>query len=792
MPYIALFVLIIKIRFSTQRSLSLFYIPQHSRLLAMKKFSTFVTDYPRTVITLNFLIIAVLSLPIFNIQINPDLESLIPSDDPDVLRMEELEEEFGGLDVIMISYRADDIFSGASLELIDELTYELEGMHDIDRVISLTNYEAILSDDESMAVDNFIQDIPLTQEESDLLAIQAFADPMLGRLLVSEDRTYTAIIIYPHPDAEEIDLVLDLRSVIAPFLEQNHDLKLGGMPVIRTHISEDISHDTTIFIPSGMLLIAVLLYFSFRSRRGVALPLLVVLLSIMGTVGLMTWFGLMLTVITSIMPIMLIAVASAYGIHIITRYFEDCDALSQETDREVVVASVVSHMLKPLFLAALTTVIGFMSLLSHILPAAREVGVLTAFGVILAFILSITFIPAVLVLAKRPSLERQAQNTTNRLLSRILVKIARFVFHHRKIVFAVFGVFILIAAFGIPRVEIDSNPLNYYDPDSDVRVINNIIEDHFGGSTTMSVVIEGDIKSPGVLNQIDQIQSFLEGKKGVGYTLAITDFVKLMNQSMNAGDPRYYTIPDSRQLVSQYLLLYSWESSDGYLDTYVDYEYQQAQIVIRINTMDVYYMVELQDELNEFLDDNITVQNHPKSEGYAVLLGNLMPMMVKGQTRSLILSVVLAALVTGILFRSISAALISAMPLAFAIAGVFAIMGYAGVTLNTATSMLSSIMIGVGIDYTIHFIFRFRTEIRNGLSDEEAFVKTLSTTGQGIIINGFSVMVGFAVCMVSTFIPIFFFGWLISVSIFMCLIAALTLLPLVLILTRPKFIFEQV
>ncbi|MCF6238439.1 MAG: MMPL family transporter, partial [Candidatus Marinimicrobia bacterium] len=306
---------------------------------------------------------------------------------------------------------------------------------------------------------------------------------------------------------------------------------------------------------------------------------------------------------------------------------------------------------------------------------------------------------------------------------------------------------------------------------------------------TMSVVVEGDIKSPSVLKQIDAIQDYLNDKDGVGYTLAITDFVKLMNQSMNGGDPAYYTIPDSRELVSQYLLLYSWESSDGYLDAYVDYEYGMAQIVVRMNTMDVYHMVDIQRDLDIYLDENISVDNQPKSEGYAVLLGNLMPMMVKGQTRSLILSVVLAALVTGLVFRSLAAALISAMPLAFAIAGVFGLMGYSGVYLNTATSMLSSIMIGIGIDYTIHFLFRFRTEIHHGLNDEEAIIKTLSTTGQGIIINGFSVMVGFAVCMLSTFTPIYFFGWLISVSIFMCLVAALTLLPVVLILTRPKFIY---
>jgi len=757
----------------------------------MKKFTTLITHYPKSIIFMNFLVIALLSLPIYKININPDLQALIPSDDPDVIRMEELEEEFGGLDVILISYHAHDVFSGESLEMINQLTWDLEALPQIDHIISLTNYESILSDEESMSVDKFIQEIPATKAESDSLASKANSDPMLNRLLVSEDRQYSAIMIFSKPEAEEVSTVESLQSVLLPFQQQHHDLRLGGMPVIRAQISDDIAHDTRTFIPAGMVLIALLLYFSFRSRRGVVLPLLVVFLSIMGTLGLMSWFGLMLSVISSIMPIMLIAVASAYGIHIITRYFEDCAELPAEANTKEVVTSVIEHMLRPLFLAGLTTVIGFLSLLSHILPASREVGVLTAFGVILAFGISITLIPAVLVLTKKPSLDRQSKNTANRLLSRVLVRIGRLVFHHRNLIYAAFAILTIVATIGIPYVELDSNPLNYYAPDSKVRVVNNIIDSHFGGSTTMSVVVEGDIKSPEVLKQVDQIQEFLNGREGIGYTMAITDFVKLMNQSMNGGDPAYYKIPDSRELVSQYLLLYSWESSDGYLDSYVDYDYQTAQIVVRLNTMDVYYMVDLQKELNQFLDENIHVENHPKSEGYAVLLGNLMPMMVKGQIRSLVLSVLLAALVTGLVFRSLSAALISAMPLAFAITGVFGLMGYLGIYLNTATSMLSSIMIGIGIDYTIHFLFRFRTEIRKGLGDEEAIVKTLSTTGQGIIINGFSVMVGFAVCMLSTFIPIFFFGWLISVSIFMCLIAALTLLPLVLILVRPAFIFDK-
>ena len=244
-------------------------------------------------------------------------------------------------------------------------------------------------------------------------------------------------------------------------------------------------------------------------------------------------------------------------------------------------------------------------------------------------------------------------------------------------------------------------------------------------------------------------------------------------------------------MVAQYLLLYSFQSDQNTLDTYVNYNYDQAQVVIRIASFDVGRMEEIQKELNQFLDKNIRVQNKPKAEGYAVLLGHLIPMMVNGQIRSLFVSVILVALVVGIWFRSWMAALLSILPLTSAVVAVFGLMGYFNVYLNAGTSMLSSIVVGVGIDYTIHFMYRFRLEIMGGASDLEAMHTTLRTTGQGILFNAFAVMVGFAVNMLSNFLPIYFFGWLIVVSILVCTIGAMTLLPITLMLIKPKFVYGK-
>ena len=755
----------------------------------MERFIHIVTRHPKLVISLAVLAIVILAIPLPGISINSDLQALIDEHDPDLTRMEELEDIFGGLDVVLITYRTQDVFSPAALSIIDSITEKILDLPFVDQVHSLTQFESIRTDDDMMTVDNFLDVFPVTPTESDSIAALAHADPLISRVLVSEDRRNTAIIVYPSEDILDEEIRQGLERVIAPFQASGEELKLGGMAIIRDEISRDIATDTTLFIPLGMVLIMLLLFFSFRSGRGVVLPMLVVVLSIMGTLGLMTWLGMQLTIISSIIPVMLIAVASAYGIHIMTRYYEDHQK-NPELDRHQVVAKGMRQLAKPIFMAALTTMIGFMALLSHVLPASQEVGVLTSFGVFLAFLLSVTIIPAALVLVPRPQVGERKHLTANNMLARTLAGIGRLVYRHRLGVILLFGALTVLAISGIPRIVVDSNPLNYYPPHAEIRQVNAVFDEHFGGSTTLSVVVDGDIKEPAVLRQIETIQTYLDSQDIVGYTLSINDFIKTMNQAMNGGVTDKYTIPDSRQLVSQYLLVYSWESSDSYLDSYVDYDYQSAQIVVHINTMDVRRMIDLQQRLNIWLSENITVENQPKSEGYAVLLGNLVPQMIRGQTRSLIISVILLAMVTGLIFRSFSAALISSMPLAFAITVVFGLMGYFNIYLTTATSMISSIMIGIGIDYTIHFLFRYRSEIRAGRSDEEAIMVSLSTTGQGIVINAVSVMIGFAVCMFSSFIPIYFFGWLIVVSIGICLIAALTLLPVVLLNVRPAFIYR--
>jgi predicted RND superfamily exporter protein len=279
----------------------------------------------------------------------------------------------------------------------------------------------------------------------------------------------------------------------------------------------------------------------------------------------------------------------------------------------------------------------------------------------------------------------------------------------------------------------------------------------------------------------------MEAHPNVDITTSIAMVVREMNEVMNEGDPAFNKIPGTREAIAQYFLLYSMSGDPDDFDKLVDFPYQHAQVTARIDDTSTTISRNVVDYAQQYLND------HPDSPftivgGFADLLSELVRQVVRGQILSLLLSMVLVALLVALLFRSLMAGLLAATPLALAMALLFGLMGYLGIELNIPTAMLSSIMIGVGVDYTIHFLWRYRQERRAGLNPAAAVTTTLVTSGRGIVFNALSVVIGFSVLMISAFFPIRFFGILVVVSISACLIGALVVLPAIALIFRPRFL----
>jgi uncharacterized protein len=505
-------------------------------------------------------------------------------------------------------------------------------------------------------------------------------------------------------------------------------------------------------------------------------------------IGLIPLVGWQIKVVTVILPVLLIAVANDYGIHIIARFQED-GARDRNADASQLAQKGIRQLAKPVLVTGITTIAGLLCLLVHVLVSAKQMGVLAAAGVGFALLASLFFIPAVLTVLPLPKPRKKgAQGVDSKasLLIRMLRAVAMGVTRRPGLtIIATAAVTAMIAA-GIPLVRVDTNSVNYYPADSEVVRTANLVNDKFGGLFSISAIAEGDIKSPETMRAIDAFSTYLKAHPNVDITTSIAEVIRDMNEVIHDGDATYDTIPETRDAIAQYFLVYSASGDPEDFDRLVDFPYAHANLSARINENSTGAIKSVVDYANAYVDAH---PNGPfkRVGGIGAVFAEMVSHVVHGQALSLVLSMLVVALLVGLLFRSPAAGILSAIPLGLAMCLLFGLMGYLGVELNVATAMLSSIMIGVGVDYTIHLLWRYRQERQTGVVPVVAVERTLSSTGRGIVFNALSVIFGFSVLMISSFLPVRFFGFLVVVSIAACLLGTLVLLPPILVVLKPKF-----
>ncbi len=721
-------------------------------------------------------------------EIDPDTKSQLPSDLPSRLNLNRIEELFGATDMVMLVVSADDVLEAETLKRIKYLSEKFAKVTELDRVISLFTMKSIRGEDDLMIASPAVGRIPKTTAAREALRRELRDNELILGSILSQDCRHTAIIGFLDFEARDEDVHAKLKSIIAQTPGPG-DVLIGGMPLTRLQLSRDIRGDMRRFLPFGLLLMLVFLFLCFRQLRGVILPFAMTAMSIIVAMGLLALLGWRIHVVTVIMPVILIAVANDYSIHLIARYQEENRAGWNRSSKDLARSGIL-EIGKPTLAAGITTIAGLLCLLTHIIIPARQLGVLAAAGVLFAVTGSLLFVPAVMSLLPRgkPILaEPREKKTKLSLFEASLSRTADLVAKRPRTILVVLLAIAGMISTGIPAVQIDANPNNFYDEDKPVRRATDLLNEHFGGWAAVSVVVEGDVKDPQIMRQIDEIETHLGGHPHVGGTSSIARIVKNMNEVMHSGDSSYYNIPPSKELIAQYFLLYSMSGDAEDFEKLVDFPYRHAQIAARINKGSSSAARDVIRHIRAYRDE------HPDAPirhigGLVDILADLVDYIARGQITSLLLSMLIIGVLVALLMRSVAAGLMAMIPLALAMLVLFGIMGYLNIELNIPTAMLSSIMIGVGVDYTIHYLWRYRDELRKGRDRKDAIRITLTTTGRGIVFNALSVIVGFAVLMISSFFPVRFFGLLVVVSIGACLIGALVLLPVLSLVFKPRFL----
>ena len=747
-------------------------------------------NYPRTIIASIFLVTIILSWRIFDLSIDPGMRSLVPIDHPIIKNMSLVEELFSGNEIVIIAIESEDLLSSKTLEKYYAFHDSLENIISINRVASIYNHRYIVPDDGGFEIQKLLEKIPSDSIEHEILKRNIFNSDIIGSL-ISSDMTIMCFVaqINASTDFDEINFRDRINTIINKF-ENPEKIYIASSIISSAESIDSVKRDMRIFAPIALGLMIILFIISFRSWTGTFLPLFVVGFSIIWTFGLMAWLDISVPIIGGLIPIMLIAISNNYGIHIISHYYE-FTKMNQELSRVEILKRTMKRLGMPIFLAGITTVISFLSLMSHELSKVREVGLMVSFGIVVSFVLSLLLIPAILILVPRPTYLGKEKSL--HFINKFLVNWGNFFVKNRVSFLTILFSAIFIFSIGIRDITVDTVPDNYFPEDSKIRKSSKVISKTFGGATQLNILIEGDIYDPISLKHIDKLMNHIKSKNSsVSLTYSIADVIKKMHFSFHNGEKDSLKIPANRQLIEQYMFLYSLAGQDNDFDLILndvdDPNYTQA--FVRIKKASTVDLMKLVDDTRDYIHSNYydDIPIKPMLAGPAALLGAVSHLVIRGQIISLLMASLVIFIIMSLVFRSFVGGILATLPMSLAVILIFSLLGNLGIPLNITTSLLTCILVGVGVDYSVHFLWHLREYLREGETLEIAIANTMKVSGKGILFNGVSVVVGFSVLMFSVFMPLKEFSILIMASIGFCFIGGMAILPALVSFLDPKFL----
>lgn len=718
------------------------------------------------------------------VKIDPEIRNYIPATIDSRIITDKIEDEFGVQDMVMIMFSDSCILTSDNLQHIKEIDRGISRISGVSSRMSPFTVKSIRDEDGMMVAEPLLTDIPDDSSGSGQLADKILKNKFARGVVVSSDLTTASITANINKSAPENVILGKIDSVINCNTGRAEVVK-GGLPYIRKILIGDVGKDAIILIPAALLIMLLVLKLNLGSWRSVIMPFSAVVLSVGFSMALVPLAGWKMSIITVLVPVILIAVANNYGIYLVARFQELKIRYPDKSDNELV-RVLIRSLQMPILFSGLTTVAGILGLLAHSIIPARQVGVLAASGVAVALLLSLFLIPAsIFISGTRRSKYTTGVNRT-RVFDKLLAWLTRFVIQSPGKILVTSLAVVLLFSIGFTFLKIDTNQENFFPGNHPVKKASELINSKFGGSQTISVMISGDIKSPEIMTGIDRMTNELESQKGVGSVFSISQVVREMSKAIYTDtEYGYDKIPETREGIAQMFELYNMSGNPDDFEQLMNLDNTRAHLLIRLSDPDNRNIKDIKkriDELSTAIPAEVSVG------GYAIIMADFAGSIIRGQVYSLVFAVITVLLLLAVIFRSVKGGLIGSIPLVASIMILFGFMGFTGIALDAATALLSSIMIGVGVDFTIQYIWCFNLQLKSGMSYSKATENAVRTIGRSIIINALTVMSGFSALIFSGFTSIRFFGYLVIISIASCLAGALIVIPAFLIRFKPGFI----
>ncbi len=747
----------------------------------MNTLAKIIIKFRWVIVVLVAIITVFLGLQIKDLKIDADALNTLPENDSVARLYKDIGNQYGGSFLAMIVVETDDIFTAEVLEHIHQITDTLKYMDGVSTVSSLTDIIDIKNVDDMIEVGKLVDayDLPKNKTELETLRNYIRNKELYDDVIVSEDATASLIMVTLEEECNK-QLVAEKIQRKIEALGLPEKLYFGGLPMMVGEVSKSMQTDLSWLMPIVFVLIVFILFLSFRSAQGVVLPLLTAIIALIWTLGTMVLTGYDLTIVSNAIPIILLAIGSAYTIHVINKINQTQGANSRQT-----IITALEYVAIPVVLSGITTAIGFVSFIfGAYLTTIIDFGIFASVGTLFAMLLSIFFVPSVIAIfsidKKAP---RQTDNPRKRdaMTKYILQPIINMLIKRPETVISIWILAIVLSVTGMFFINANVNMQEYFSVDHPTRLAERVLQDKFSGSQPVFVRFKGDMQSPETLKMMVKTAEYMKEDPNISKTNSVADLIQEMNNVMGEGK----IIPDDKSKIQQ--LWFLLEGQD-IMPQLVNDDLNEGiiqSIFISSKSRD---MADFLDYMAMFINENFTRNYKIELSGVPSVYVTMLTSLIKSQFSSLFIAICLVLVIVASILKSLRNGIYATIPIIATVFILFGIMGLLNIALDIATVLVASVALGIGIDYSIHIINHFNYQLNICGNLKQSIQETILVSGKAITINVLSVSAGFLVFLLSEMIPLQNFGLLVTISMLSAGLGALTLLPAVLIIKKRNLV----
>ena len=758
----------------------------------MKQFGEFILAHPKSVLFGLTILLFVSIFPASNIRTDFNLEGFYPEEDPVIADYEKLEEEFGRDDnSIIIGFKTDSLFTDKVLLDLQSIVEQLEEIDYLTEVLSILDAQEIKSEDGQLTFAPYFDLENSTNEQLSNIKEDITLDPFLNGSLINSSGNATAIVLRINEEENTFfnrNYIIDSINDVLDEYRSDYEFHTSGIPYFRNQYVNLLNGEIVMYIAISSILIILLLWYIYRTIWGVLFPMVIVWSTLLLTVAIIQLTGGYLEIMSSTIAPILLCVGVADAIHMISKYD---DARESGFSKHNSIIEMLKTLGSATFLTSLTTAIGFATLFTSTVMPMRRFGIYTAAGVLLAYLVTIFFLPVILSRLKSKRIFDEKSGSFYPLLQKWLYKLSGLNrLNYRKVV--IFGLLVtLIFSIGITKIEVNGKVFDDVGDDTELMQDSRFFSDQIAPQFPMEFLINTEepdgALSVDLLQRVSQFEQKLLEYPEIHRVVGLHTLMGEVHRVLTGGkrnEDLDNPLPDSDQAIAQYTLLMEINEADE-LYNLVDFDYRKLRITAQTEDAGSKRINEIRDEFRSemkrlFPDEEVTVT------GTTILSADLTDKIVYSLAWSIMLAIFAITFIMAMLFKSFKMALIALVPNLIPLLIVGGVMGFAGIDIKPSTAVIFTIALGIAVDDSIHYLARFRIEYLKSKAMLPSLTATTVRTGRAIIVTSLILIAGFGTLITSAFTSTAMMGILVCTTIFGALMADLFVLPSLFYWLKPK------